>query len=141
MGLENCTRCGRVFNRITRDVCPECVADEDRTYKRITAYLHEHPESSVAEVARATETEESRVLEFVRAGRLALKSGVACERCGEPITTGRLCDRCAREVSAAMRGEGRPEGTTGAKGTPDPSAHKNRMHTADFIRRRLNKDT
>ncbi|MBX6396213.1 MAG: hypothetical protein IRY98_11055 [Alicyclobacillaceae bacterium] len=107
MPIANCARCGRVFNRVARNICPGCIAEEEKAFQQIREYLRTHPLANVEQIAEGTGVDVSVVIDLLESGRLSLREPYPCERCGEPITSGRYCPRCTRtlqdSLSAASR--------------------------------------
>ncbi|MCL6547699.1 MAG: hypothetical protein K6T30_02170 [Alicyclobacillus sp.] len=107
MPIANCARCGRVFNQVARNICPGCIAEEEKAFQQIRQYLRTHPLANVEEIAEGTGVDLPVVISLLESGRLSLREPYPCERCGEPITSGRLCPRCTRtlkdSLSAASR--------------------------------------
>lgn len=106
MAIANCRRCGRLFNRVGRDICPDCVKDEDDKLATIRAYLRQHPLANIYEVANGTDVTYEEIVEFIRDGRLVLRNNpnmvYPCERCGTPTQAGRLCTNCAKEMAEEL---------------------------------------
>ena len=104
MALANCDRCGRLFNRVTRNICPDCIREEEQMFDEIKAYLREHEGATVTEVSEATGVAEERILHYLRDGRLVLSGTMSypCESCGKPIRTGRFCTECKNDLEAGM---------------------------------------
>ncbi|MCL6633707.1 MAG: hypothetical protein K6T63_13875 [Alicyclobacillus herbarius] len=103
MPIANCKRCGRIFNRVRRDICPACIAEEDAAFEKVRAYLREHRFATMPETSEATGVDLDLMIEMVKSGRLILRDNpnftYACERCGAPTQVGRFCARCTRELS------------------------------------------
>jgi len=101
--LRNCPECGKVFVYVTRNLCPECAAKEEELFRKVKDYLYEVPGATMEEIYEKTGVPPKKILEFLREGRLILKKEnvnliLHCEMCGQPILTGRLCDKCSREM-------------------------------------------
>jgi flagellar operon protein (TIGR03826 family) len=98
MGLVNCKDCGRLFNQMHRDICPNCVKEEDTKFITIRNYLKEHRGASTYEVSDATGIDTMTIIKFIREGRLATFNNsnlnFPCEACGTPIIEGRYCKPC-----------------------------------------------
>lgn len=108
MNVANCARCGKIYVKVASSLCPDCVRQDEQMYELVYRYLRDHPRSTVAQVAAATEVPEDRILLFLREGRLQASEWVAltypCERCGEPISNGVYCSSCAHEMQESLRG-------------------------------------
>ncbi|AEE97518.1 TIGR03826 family flagellar region protein [Mahella australiensis] len=132
MELRNCSRCGRLFASNGGELCPACLEELDEQYKVVREYVYTHPKATIPEVSDATGVEEKIIFEFLREGRLELKEpglGLECERCGKPITTGRFCASCLRELERGL--------TDGL--TPKVVAKKTKSEDKLFIADRINK--
>lgn len=106
MPIANCKRCGRIYNRVRRDICNACIEEEDKAFLSVRGYLREHPELDMNQLCNATSVDAAMVVELIQSGRLILRDNpnmtYSCERCGQPTQTGRYCSSCARELSAAL---------------------------------------
>lgn len=104
MVIAHCQRCGRIFNRVRRDICPDCAVQEDRAFSEVRAYLNRHPDADMEELVSETGVTQPLVTALIRDGRLILRDNpnlsYPCERCGRPTSVGRFCVACARELTA-----------------------------------------
>lgn len=133
--LKNCPKCGKLFVFTTREICPECAQKEDDEFNVVREYILENPAANIDEVSKATGISPSKILKFLREGRLMLSPNhdnliLQCERCGEPILTGRLCKKCAAQLEQEMRGKMH---TRRIKGDEDT---KGRMYTLERLKNR-----
>ncbi|HHU63487.1 MAG TPA: MerR family transcriptional regulator [Clostridiales bacterium] len=106
MDIRNCKSCGKIFLYQGISICPACSRERDRQYEIVRDYLYENPGANIVEVSEATGVEEDVILMFLKEGRLQLAKpgiGLNCERCGVPITTGRLCDNCVKEIKTEAK--------------------------------------
>lgn len=135
MDIRNCRRCGRLYQYINSKYCPFCRRELDELFEKVRDYIYDNPDANVMEVSAHTGVEEDLILEFLREGRLELKSpsiGFTCEWCDRPITTGRLCSVCQREFEQGMK-KGLSEAKSNShRRTRDSS----RMYVADFHKRK-----
>ncbi|NSW90057.1 MAG: MerR family transcriptional regulator [Firmicutes bacterium] len=103
--LKNCKRCGKLFNYIGGiPICPACKDEEEADFQKIKKYLYENPGASISQVASDLNMGIDKIKKFLREGRLEIigDDGIPilrCEKCGEPIKTGRFCDECSRSMS------------------------------------------
>ncbi len=122
MPLSNCPRCGKTFNRLpSAKICPECHEVEEQQFERVYTYLRDNPGVSIAKISSDTEVPERLILEWFRGRRLfAQDSSVTwpCERCGVPVSEGRVCQRCAGKFQASLGGH--PESGGGPQGNQAP---------------------
>ena len=49
--LANCKRCERLFQKVVRDICPDCIKEQQELVRLIKEYLREHPNATIPEVA------------------------------------------------------------------------------------------
>lgn len=108
--LDNCPRCGKLFLRGVRTVCPECYREVEEEFKRVYEYVRksENRQRDIYEVSEATKVSVDQIIEFIRSGRLSVADypqlAYPCESCGEVlITEGRICERCRKKLSAEIR--------------------------------------
>ena len=43
MDLRNCPQCGKVFNFIRTNLCPECQEKDEQAFREIRKYITQHP--------------------------------------------------------------------------------------------------
>lgn len=106
-GLANCEKCGRMFQTIgSIMICSRCRESDDEMFKVVREYIYDNPGSTVPEVSEATDVPESKILKYLKDGRLETKGDsmlIECEKCGCPIPSGRYCDVCTREMTQGLR--------------------------------------
>ena len=100
MSIATCKRCGRLFQKVTVDICPECVRKEEATFEEIKHFLRLHESATVEEVVEALGVDEELVVKFLRDGRLiaSKKMTYPCAECGKPIQTGKYCPDCLKNM-------------------------------------------
>ncbi len=107
MNVSNCPRCGKVYFKNVKNLCPDCIREDEQMYEKVYRYLRENPKSTVMQVAAETGVPEDRVLSFLREGRIQSaewkRLEYPCERCGATINSGRYCENCSREVQDSLR--------------------------------------
>lgn len=110
MAIANCKRCGKIYNRVRRDICPACIVEEDQAFALVRAYLHDHRDATMEEVVEATDVSTELIISMIRDGRLILRDNpnlmYACENCGRPTQVGRFCSDCTRDLSSALQKAG-----------------------------------
>ncbi len=139
MEIRNCKRCNRLFQYNGIKYCASCLMELDEMYKKVRDYLYEHPDATIIEVSEATGVEEKIILEFLREGRLELKEPSAvltCERCGKPITMGRMCKECLVVLERDLK-KGFNES---ARKVSDLKPDSRRIHVADYIIKKRGKE-
>ena len=107
MSVANCPRCGKVFMRSAKNLCPDCIRENELMYEKVYRYLCDNPRSTVMQVVEATDVSEDRILAYLREGRIQaaewLNLQYPCERCGGMISSGRFCEKCSREVNDSLK--------------------------------------
>lgn len=106
MNIRNCTRCGKIYNYDGFKVCQNCRKEDEVDFKKVKEYLRENPGANISQVHEDTEVENSKIIDFLRDGRLEVEEGgnllIECESCGIGIRTGRFCEECASTLSREM---------------------------------------
>ena len=107
MGLTNCPRCGKMYNKLGLSTCcASCKQQEEDDFQACYVFLREHPGCSVTELSSGSKVEERQILEFYRTGRLVSSGegeGVPCVHCGKPAYRGSYCNTCAQKLSSSMK--------------------------------------
>lgn len=102
MAIANCKRCGRIFNRVRRDICASCIEQEDQLFLVVRDYLRANPDAFMDEVIKETGVAMEMLIEMIKDGRIILADNpninYPCERCGRPTQRGRLCVACAKDM-------------------------------------------
>lgn len=98
LNIDNCPRCGKIFAKGVRDICPACVKEVDEEYERCVEYLRENRGSTIKELSDAVDVSVKQITRFIREGRISLYNApnlaYPCEVCGILIREGSLCDSC-----------------------------------------------
>ena len=104
MKLKNCVKCGKLFAPQTGEkVCPVCRQEEESEFQKVKEYLWDNPKASIEKVHEDTGVPRDTIMKFVKDERL-IAEGIEvdweheCERCGKPISHGRFCVSCQREL-------------------------------------------
>lgn len=124
MDVRNCTRCGSIYSYDGFNICIQCRKEDEEDFQKVKEYLNENPGANTNEVSKETGVEASKIIKFLRQGRLEISDEsnimLDCERCGTSIKTGRFCQNCALEIERELKksigqsGDGRSLGN-GAK--------------------------
>lgn len=108
MNVKNCKKCGKIYNYDGFPICYHCRKEEDELFQRVREYIYDNPQATIHVVSEETGVSTKKILSFLRQGRLEIKDGhnliLDCERCGQPIKTGRFCDKCAYEIEKELKG-------------------------------------
>ena len=134
MDVRQCKRCNKIFQYTGNPLCLNCIHEADRQFNEVRNYIYEHPNATMEEVCEETGVEAKDIQRWLKDGRLILHRGGAelinCEKCGAPIVTGRLCDRCVSDMKSVLSGA-----ASGLRPTPAPepvkkASSKEKMHIA-----------
>ena len=108
MAVANCKRCGRIYNRVRRDICVNCIGDEDKAFQTVRKYLREHRDATMENVVESTGVELDLIVDMIRDGRIILRDNpnltYECDRCGKPTQSGRYCTTCTQELASNLSG-------------------------------------
>lgn len=114
MNVKNCRSCGKIFNYITGpQLCPGCRQGLEEKFQKVKTYIRENPGAGIKEVSVACEVDTSLINQWLRDERLELSESSSlllnCESCGQPIRSGRYCEKCKMSMSmnfrSVMRGQ------------------------------------
>lgn len=98
MNLDNCPRCGKLFTKNFRDVCPVCIRDIDKEYQLCADYLREYKGAMIGELSDQTGVSIKQITKFIREGRISMMNApnlsYPCESCGTLIREHHICDSC-----------------------------------------------
>jgi len=107
MNLEYCLRCGRVFAKSYRDICPACVKDIEDEYRRCSEYLRKNRQCNIQQLSEATEVSVRQITRFIREGRIGINQlpsmFYGCESCGAPIRDGNRCASCVAKLAKEIK--------------------------------------
>ena len=109
MNVRNCKNCGRLFNYIAGPpICPECKDQIEKKFQQANEFVRNTAHATVSMVAEEVDVPEQQVKQWIREERLVFAdsaiAGIACEVCGEPISTGRFCAKCKNQVMNDLNG-------------------------------------
>lgn len=109
MEVRNCKQCGKLYNYIGgayRMLCPVCTQQAEEKFRDVKKYIQEHPHADIREVAQENDIAVKQIEKWVREERLSFTDdsdiGIACERCGKMIKTGRFCAECANQLGNTL---------------------------------------
>jgi len=105
-----CQRCGGKLTQVSRGTysCVDCGQEEYDSYQKVRNYLDKEGPRSATQIMRATGVPRATIEYFFKDERLEIPMAssirVACEKCGAPIRTGVLCDRCKGRSKVTGKG-------------------------------------
>ncbi len=103
MALANCSRCGRLFNKLHRDICPKCHDEEEELLRQTQDYLRDHRNAQIFELIEELEIEQWMLEKWVNEKRITLvtpESEMGAKKCSEcgrkmkPSDAGNICKTC-----------------------------------------------
>ncbi|AJY74520.1 TIGR03826 family flagellar region protein [Paenibacillus beijingensis] len=111
MNLDNCPRCGKLFAKNFRDICPSCMREIDKEYESCAEFLRKNRGAIIYEVSEHTNVSIRQITRFIREGRISLieayNLGYPCEVCGDMIRENNMCNSCrSRLIKEVNRLEG-----------------------------------
>jgi NMD protein affecting ribosome stability and mRNA decay len=100
MDLKNCIECGRLYVGNPSGLCPECYDKEEKEELIIVEYMREAGKASMQQIHQETGVSERTIMRMMKKGRFIGKFDISypCEVCGTPITEGRLCIDCSKNI-------------------------------------------
>ncbi len=137
--FKKCKSCGKIFSNMGRPICPECIKKQDEEFTKVRKYIYDNPTVKVEDVAEETEVPLKTILQFLKEGRLQLKSAdglLACEKCGIAITTGTMCENCKKNLASALQSSVAPGGAAVA---PPKQKDTSGLKTQNKLHINLNK--
>ncbi len=104
MEVRNCKGCGRLFNYIGgMPLCEACRKELEDKFQQVKDYIYEHKGADINEVAEKNDVSVQQLRQWVREERLEFSEssqvGLACERCGAMLRSGRFCKACKDKLA------------------------------------------
>ncbi len=130
MNVRNCRSCGCIFNYVAGQViCPACREKLEEKFHEVKEYIRQNKGVGIQQVAEECDVDPNQIRQWLREDRLELATDSAlylnCESCGQPIRSGRFCDKCkanmTRDLQSVMKG---------SKPAADPKPVKNQGDSA-----------
>ena len=102
MNLDHCPRCGKLYAKNFRDLCPSCIKEIDNEYELCADYLRKNRGITTQELANATGVSVKQITRFIREGRISIAHlpnlTYECDSCGRPIRDGNMCIECRHRL-------------------------------------------
>ena len=107
MNLRNCARCGKMFNYVTGPaVCDSCKKAIEESFQQVKQYIEENPRASLKQICEDNEVSTKQLQQWIREERLMFSKDspiqLFCEKCGDPIITGRFCVKCKATMANTL---------------------------------------
>lgn len=129
MEVKNCDTCGKIYNSVMGiKTCPVCLKIEEEKFRIIKDYIYANPGATIDEVSTELSVTKKTILRYLKEGRLETigdQKVLNCEHCGVPISYGKFCNDCSREMALDLK--------SAAKVMHDrtkPGARSKGMHSA-----------
>ncbi len=115
MGYENCSMCGKLFDKTKGNLCQVCSEIEQKNLKKITDYFHTLDKSvikplSIKSLNSATGVSVKEIERLYRANKLRGYTEfiqLTCKLCGSKfkptIFSGVLCKNCTQKVEVIVK--------------------------------------
>lgn len=107
MDVRNCKSCKRLFNYLAGPVlCQACREKLEEKFHEVKEYVRGNDMATIAVVSEACDVSIKQLKQWVREERLVFSneegSGITCENCGRPISTGRFCQSCKGKLQSSL---------------------------------------
>ncbi|QJC53781.1 flagellar protein [Paenibacillus albicereus] len=107
MNLDNCPRCGKLFAKNFREVCPACIREIDREYEACCDYLRKNRGAAIHELSEQTGVAIRQITKFIKEGRISLMDAPSlsypCDVCGILIREDHMCDSCRQRLRGDVK--------------------------------------
>ena len=109
MNVDNCPRCGKLYVRNFKNICPACMKDMDAQCEKCINYLKENRGCTIQELSEAPEVPVNQIIRFIHEGRISIANSpnisYGCEVCGAPIRSHTMCEACRQKLSKKIAEE------------------------------------
>jgi len=106
LNIANCPKCGKIFAKGLKDICPACAKEVDAEYERCVTFLRENRGTTINDLSEAVDVSVKQITKFIREGRISLYNApnlsYPCEVCGVLIREGGMCDVCRQRLAKDM---------------------------------------
>lgn len=117
--INNCRRCNRVFRKAVRDICQDCIDQEQSQFKNVYKVLNESEATggiTMAELAQRAGVAQDTIEQMIRGqgfGTAINFLKIPCMNCGAMLMAsqrrGKYCEGCsvefAREAGISLRSD------------------------------------
>ena len=110
-------------------ICEPCKKEEDKLFERIWEFLRDNPGVSMRVVSEELDVPYEQLMRYLREGRLQIKTPdgrivLFCEKCGEIIKAGRICEGCEKGLTKALKDTAKElKGKLGEEQPKDQNPH------------------
>ena len=105
--IQNCPRCGKIFVKGIKEVCPACDREIEAEYHKCLEYIRENKLVNMYDLSDATGVSIKQITKFIKEGRISIADlpnvSYPCESCGEPIREAKLCPSCRARLEKGIK--------------------------------------
>lgn len=104
-----CPNCGNVFQKNLRNLCMNCLAEEDGHIRSIESQLKRNRQLNNDQVSEMTSIPTQIIRDLIRKGKIKLfeypNLADACDLCSASIRQGKLCVNCSMRIQGDIKQE------------------------------------
>jgi predicted transcriptional regulator len=111
MLVENCTKCGRIYQKNNKNMCQSCSNRAVKELMDCKEFMWQNPNITTEELSEATNVNISTIYQMIKEGLIAKvypNLTYPCESCAEPIHKNRLCEPCIENMKALSKQLNKP---------------------------------
>ncbi|MFC5448010.1 flagellar protein [Paenibacillus aestuarii] len=102
LNVDNCPRCGKVFQKNVRNQCNDCSREMDHKLNRVLDFMRKNYRSTNEQVAEATGVGAEQLMSWMRESKLLVADypnlHYLCSSCKAPIRIHKLCTDCSIRI-------------------------------------------
>ncbi len=103
LNIANCPKCGKLYARNAKNMCPDCFKQIEDQYRKCLLFLRENRKCTLSELSDGTGVGTNTITNFIREGRISIAEyqnmSYKCEVCGASIREGHICESCRQRLS------------------------------------------
>jgi predicted amidophosphoribosyltransferase len=106
MLVENCPKCGRVYQKNNKNMCQSCSNRLVKELMDCKEFMWQNPTTTTEELSEATNVNISTIYQMIKDGLFAKNYAsltYPCESCAEPIRKNRLCAPCLEKMKTLSK--------------------------------------
>lgn len=130
LNFANCTECGKIFIKTTKNICASCIQADDNLFLEVREYLRTYKNAFLRDVVEDTNADLNKIIAWIEQGRLLLHDNpnllITCERCGQQSRSGRFCNSCRTEMKNQLA---KASSEIHEKSKPQKQLQSTRYHT------------
>jgi hypothetical protein len=97
-----CKDCGKLFTKVSRNICFECRQKESKLLSTVAEHVKARPGSKLEDIVTDLDIKEDILLRFISEGllrRFKLQMTYPCRLCHDKISDGIICLKCSEELN------------------------------------------